>query len=247
MSHTIRTHANRHGFTLVELLVVIGIIALLISILLPTLSRARAQAASVVCLSNLRQIGTGLVQYGNDEGQWLPSGFGTASFGDPKWYAKAALGKYTTGGSVLLCPVDQNPLDRTGDFNWSMPNNEREFDVQLSYMFNAGHDRTAAHRKLTSIQDPVETHAVSDSGEGQRHNGLFNFENEGNWIGMFPFNRHDGNINMAFFDGHAEQITGAEANDEGDVWTYQNWWDTNDTTFFRVWDAGYKRSQARRL
>src|SRR5690349_10891085 len=63
----------RSGFTLVELLVVIGIIAVLIGILLPTLNRAREQSRSAVCMNNLRQLGIAYMMYANDNNGWLPA------------------------------------------------------------------------------------------------------------------------------------------------------------------------------
>ncbi len=62
----------RRGFTLVELLVVIGIIALLISILLPALGKAREQSQRTACLSNLRQLGQAATIYAGDSHGWLP-------------------------------------------------------------------------------------------------------------------------------------------------------------------------------
>jgi len=66
---------RRHGaFTLVELLVVIGVVALLMGVLVPVLASARASARKIACLSNLRQIGTAVHSYANDNRGHIPFG-----------------------------------------------------------------------------------------------------------------------------------------------------------------------------
>ena len=77
--------SSKSGFTLVELLVVIGIIALLISILMPSLQSARQSANAVKSLSNLRQLGLGLQLYKNDYRGFYPPMSVETEFPKPRW------------------------------------------------------------------------------------------------------------------------------------------------------------------
>jgi prepilin-type N-terminal cleavage/methylation domain-containing protein len=108
------------GFTLIELLVVVAIIALLISILLPSHSRARKEAQTVSCMSNTDQINKALRMYMNDFGGCLPQSYregnnyqpgslwSEAAWGVAKrdlWFYKIAP-KYLSNPAALICPAD---------------------------------------------------------------------------------------------------------------------------------------------
>jgi prepilin-type N-terminal cleavage/methylation domain-containing protein/prepilin-type processing-associated H-X9-DG protein len=85
------------GFTLVELLVVIGIIAVLVAILLPTLGKAREQAKVVACQSNLRQVALSAMMYANTNKGFLPqrAGDGSGTNGVPSWtYDSPSVSSY---------------------------------------------------------------------------------------------------------------------------------------------------------
>ena len=103
MSRLARSVARRpHAFTLVELLVVIGILALLISILLPTLGRARARAQAVQCKTILRQWATAALMYTNDNRDVMPDVYKYLSYdGGLVRY----LGK-NVGEKLTRCPAD---------------------------------------------------------------------------------------------------------------------------------------------
>lgn len=101
------------GFTLVELLIVIGIIVVLVAILIPVLGKARASSQSVACLSNLRQIMMGFHLYAGDNQGRLPDPIAAQE----SW--ESLLRKYLTSKDVYHCQSDGGLFEKfRSSYDW---------------------------------------------------------------------------------------------------------------------------------
>jgi prepilin-type N-terminal cleavage/methylation domain-containing protein/prepilin-type processing-associated H-X9-DG protein len=182
----------KHGFTLVELLVVIGIIAVLISILLPALGRARQTAYKTQCASNLHQFFLADLQYVNDTKGWhLPGYWGTYQF-NRVWtgidqfregVANPILDRNaTTGNSATVfcyvqkkwyCPLAQRGFtagvlsSETGmtlyPMNYSTGMNVEGVDSDYSSIYPAAWDSTNAPHADPTLPNNSAFHGYKDS------------------------------------------------------------------------------------
>jgi prepilin-type N-terminal cleavage/methylation domain-containing protein/prepilin-type processing-associated H-X9-DG protein len=141
-------HHSDRAFTLIELLVVVAIISMLIAILLPSLSRAREQAKSVKCLSNLRSLGQGVITHAAEDRDFLPGGRN-----NPDSLPNGLFpGIYRNQGIKALTENEVRPLNY-GRARWFQ---ERQLTYRLRRMFS---DTDA---EANAVTDEVSTCPVAE-------------------------------------------------------------------------------------
>jgi len=213
------------GFTLVELLVVIGIIALLISILLPSLARAREAGQRTKCLSNLRQLGMAFTMYTNENEQSYPRPAGGVAGGVPEdWihWEPARNIEDSVIGQFLGRPVNPEMLRCPSDLIES-----HKFTYKYSYTVNFNMCKIVSQGrplKTTQVRNASEKILIVEESSETIDDGCWAWQGTlGNGRNVVSA-RHDrqtedstdltkGRANVAFCDGHAEFVQRSESFD----------------------------------
>lgn len=210
------------GFTLVELLTVMGIVSALIGLLMPALSKARRAAQSVQCLSNLRQMAMAAHAYATVYDGYYPiaqySVFQSPWAISYSWDFTVKLNT-TTGqraveaGLLWMGQVDGRIQQCPCFDGRTLYDPYTGYNYNVSYIGHGQGESIVAPAKVSQVRDPAHCALF---GDGQYSGGADKYmrapkSGEGGTIFASPWSgtqgfRHDGRTNVAFADGHAENL-----------------------------------------
>lgn len=191
---------KKSGFTLIEMLVVIAIIAILAAILFPVFGRAREKARTASCASNLKQIGLAVLMYSQDYDETLPMVWlddnGTAGYqsGDSTW--AELIRPYVKNDQIYRCPSASGD-DKTQTYHYAV--NNAYYGTGDSYSPPIGQSEPAI------AGDPSRTYLALDRKAGVLATPQIAWEDvSGRWgIGNFT-DRHNNGLNILYCDGHVK-------------------------------------------
>ena len=207
--------ARRGGFTLIELLVVIAIIAILAAILFPVFQRVRENARRTACLSNMKQLGLGVVQYTQDYDEKMPSvtdgPSGEATLGGWMYYSgfstppinfdptRGSVYSFTKSTGIYVCP-DDSAAQSSHDSYAISSCTAAFFKPAVGSPNYAGYVRPG--KGLSSFDNTAGTLLFCEEASGSANSGT----NDAylNYTQDHVSLRHSGGSNMAFIDGHAK-------------------------------------------
>ena len=210
--HADAARPSRRAFTLVELLVVLGIIALLMSLLLPALGGARARAKEVKCLSNLRQIGAGVVLYANANDGRFPLAQHSA---DPVGWL-STLVPYGIDVDNRLCPEDRRLGDDPGPTTSYLTNDYMQpliawVDYNPITNVTLAGGRSRPYLKLVDVRRATTTAYVVESDLPGDHVHLVGEATLSNLKSSVAVTRHlDERSGFLYVDGHAAAVSWAD-------------------------------------